>query len=91
MRKKRKRRKMYLEHLVFLATYPSGYPSGAYWKEGWKDKTFQARYVRCYRGQRSKQIKKRCNRRFRRKREGYYDTPNGCAYRKVTEFWWEYC
>lgn len=44
------------------------------------------RFVRYYRGKRSKQIKKNCNRRLRKMQ---VDISNGGLYKKYTEFWWE--
>ena len=43
-------------------------------------------YERYWRGKRSKQIKKNCNRKLRRTNNEAYQ--NG-EYKKATEFWWE--
>ena len=43
-------------------------------------------YQRIYRGQRSKWIKKQCNRSVRRYKG---KIPNGGSYKKIDEFWWE--
>ena len=43
------------------------------------------RYIRVYRGRRSKVFKKICNRKIRH----YKDLGSYGAYRKASEFWWE--
>ena len=43
-------------------------------------------YQRIYRGQRSKWIKKQCNRSVRRYKG---KIQNGGSYKKIDEFWWE--
>ncbi len=65
-----------------LAAKAAGYPAGAWYDDD------KGRYVRYYRGQRSSWIKKQCNRKFRRS-YGMCSAKRG-AYRKYTEFWWEY-
>ena len=74
----------YKKHLKRLSGY--GYMSGAYYATYYFDGTRRQRYKRDYRGQRSKHIKNCCNRKVRRTK-GLY---KGCAYKKLSEFWWEY-
>lgn len=59
----------------------NGYPPAVYFSEK------KQRYIRLYRGSRSSHLKGRNNRKVRRTE----DIPNGNGYRKVAEFWWEYC
>ena len=60
------------------------YGFGAYY-----DKS-KERYIRYYRGRISKDYKKICNRKFRRKRFEYKEDylPKGNRYKKFSEFWW---
>ena len=49
-------------------------------------------YQKVWRGQRSKYIKKRCNRRFRQNNKfNTIVSSNKGINRKATEFWWDYC
>lgn len=57
------------------------YPCGAYYDDD------KERYIRTYRGQRSKYFKNVCNKKFRRSCNGYI--PKGNKYRRFSEFWWE--
>lgn len=82
--------KRYKKHLIFLSDTVGGYPSGAYYKTPWRDSTYKARYVRCYRGKGSKRIKRYCNKKLRRDKLKYLNLKRG-IYRKATEFWFEYC
>lgn len=82
----RKRNSCRIEKLrLKKMSYGYHYPAGSYFDEG-KD-----RYIRLYRDQRSKEIKKDCHRKFRRefKNNTEYITTRSIAHR-VTEFWWEY-
>ncbi len=58
----------------------NGYPNGVWWNER------KERFVRVYRTQSSKHIKKNCNKRLRKK-----DVGNFGNYKKATEFWHNYC
>ena len=53
-------------------------PTGVYFWEG--------RYVKVYRGSRSKFIKRKCNKQLRRYKG---ELKNGGQYKKATEFWYE--
>ena len=44
------------------------------------------RYIKTWRGSRSKFIKSQCNKRLRRYKG---ELKNGGQYKKATEFWWE--
>lgn len=57
------------------------YPQSVYFNKR------KQRYVRSYRDKLSRYLKKRNNKIVRR----VDDLPNGNAYRKVSEFWWDYC
>ena len=71
------------KHWKQLASY-SWLCSGAYETEDYKGRLFIKRY---WRGQRSKWIKRKCNRKFRRTQE--VSRQHG-VYRKYSEFWWDY-
>lgn len=79
-RRKNARKKKHLKQLAKIGWWPSG----AYETEDYKGRPFIKRY---WRGQRSKWIKKKCNKRFRRTQE--VSRERG-AYRKYSEFWWDY-
>ena len=78
--------KKYKEHLKFLATAPSGYPSGAFYFTPWRDETRKPYYKRSYRTHSSSYIKKFCNKKIRRCK---FLLQRGMKNR-YTEFWWEY-
>lgn len=78
-------------HLIYLADSVGGYPSGAYYKEHWRDKTYKPRYVECHSGKRSGYIKTTCNRRLRNSNKLKLLKLNRGCYKKATEFWYEYC
>ena len=80
-RRRRTNRKK--KHWKQLASY-SWWCSGAYETTDYKGRPFIKRY---WRGQRSKWIKKKCNKRFRRTQE--VSRQRG-VYRKYSEFWWDY-
>ena len=63
-----------------LSRITKGYYCAAWYDEDKK------RYVRYYRGKRSKYLKTRSNRNFRHDRTK--DIQN-CGYRKTFDFWWE--
>ena len=91
-RRRRKKERMFLKHLISL--WQIGHnrwvevPVAGFNKDGeWEsDKNEIEHYRRWWRGKRSKQIKKNCNRRLRRTSQEVYQ--NG-EYKKATEFWWE--
>ena len=61
----------------------NSYPSSVYFD------SYKNRYVRMYRDkERSKFIKHRNNKKVRRYKE---EIKNGNFYRRISEFWWEYC
>ena len=61
----------------------NSYPSSVYFD------IYKNRYVRMYRDkERSKFIKQRNNKKVRRYKE---EIKNGNSYRRISEFWWEYC
>lgn len=59
------------------------YPSGVYYNEN------KNRYIRYWRGKRSKQLKIVSHRKFRRKHNTSINT-KGNYYRRFFDFWWEY-
>lgn len=91
---RRKREIKYKQHLKRLAEINTGYPAPVYYKdEIWERgkgivKNPKPYYKRVYRGQRSKFFKKLSNKRVRRYKEAIN---NGNNYRKIYDFWWEYC
>ena len=54
-------------------------PGGIYYDKEKK------RYVRFWRGRRSKWLKNQCNRKIRRNKKAFYK-----QHKKETEFWWNY-
>ena len=84
---RRRRNRVYSKHLKFLSDN-AWFPSGAYEVE---DKNGNKRIKRYWRGQRSKSIKKKCNRMLRRSNKlNTLTGSNRGWYRRATEFWWEY-
>ena len=93
MSKKRERDWKHRNHAKKLANiyqygwWPPYYYKTREWVKGYGmyeiPKTY---YQRIYRGQRSKWIKKQCNRSVRRYKG---KIPNGGFYKKIDEFWWE--
>lgn len=93
MSKKRERDWKHRNHAKKLANiYQYGWWPPYYYKHeewvtgyGWYELQ-KPYYQRIYRGQRSKWIKKQCNRSVRRYKG---KIPNGGFYKKIDEFWWE--
>lgn len=88
-RERRKKEQGYLQHLKDLwENFRHHWLAPAYPVD--QDNCYAVdnpvRFKRSYREQRSKQIKKKCNRQLRNTDELYQ---NG-EYKKQTEFWWEY-
>lgn len=84
---RRRRNRAYKKHLEKLYTDSSGFPCGASKKETDRGEHI----VRAWRGQRSKCIKKNCNRRFRRNNKlNMIVTRNRNIQHRATEFWHEY-
>lgn len=91
-REKRRKENNYKKHIKDLFQYS---------KDRWVEVKVKARdknnkwekdpekikcYLRTWREQRSKDIKRQCNKKLRRDKENAYQ--NG-EYKKATEFWWE--
>ena len=92
MSKKRERDWKHRNHAKKISENSTGWPCGYYYKDeiyvrgyGYV-KNPKPYYKRIYRGQRSKWIKKMCNRSVRRYKG---KIPNGGSYKKIDEFWWE--
>lgn len=83
-RRKASRHKKYMRNLASFGTWPGG----ATIKEKDNGKEY---VVALHRGRRSRYLKKLCNRHFRRSSKlGLLVMSEKGAYRKLTEFWWEY-
>lgn len=78
---RRLRNMKYKKRLKYLANLP-GWESGAYYSDKKK------RFVRMYRGSRSKYLKHVGNKAIRRYHKGI---SSGSNYKKVYDFWWNYC
>ena len=83
---RRRRNIVYKNHLERLKKF-SWYPCVAYEKET----SSGTITVREWRGQRSKLIKRACNRKFRRcNKLNMIVSRKRALHHRVTEFWWEY-
>lgn len=86
----RMKHRKYKRYLVKLANESGGFPSGAYLKTKFRDKTYKPRYMRIWRSQSSKGIKRDCNQKFRRDYKHSDEILSRGAHHKSSEFWWEY-
>ena len=94
MGRKRRRDWKHRNHAKKISENSTGWPCGYYYKyeiyiRGYGYvKNPKPYYKRIYRGQRSKWIKKMCNQKIRRYKG---EISKGGNYKKIAEFWHEYC
>lgn len=94
MSKKRERDWKHRNHAKKISENSTGWPCGYYYNDeiyirgyGYV-KNPKPYYKRIYRGRRSKLIKKMCNQKIRRYKG---EISKGGNYKKIAEFWHEYC